>query len=88
MTQSGDEHITFLKFMLGVCEKWFFNFTALIGADYSANRSIATELNKPLLGCISHSFQLAIREVIEQRTNVVPRVHNLIIRLRTLLLRA
>lgn len=82
-TQTGDGHITFSKFEPGVLEKSYFDIKAFILFKCSTNRSITTKLNKHLLGRVTHCFQLASRKTIEEHTDVLSRVRNLMIRLRT-----
>lgn len=75
-TASGNEHITFLKFVTRVFENSFFSAKVLIKDSCSTNFSIATKVNKLLDGCSMHRFQLAVREVTEEQIDVVSRVHN------------
>lgn len=87
-TRTWVKHITLLKFVLRLFVKSVSNGMDLVEDSCRNNRSVATKLNKSLLGQTIHRLQLTIRDVIEERTPVLPCVHDLIIRVRTPLLRA
>lgn len=86
--QTADEHISFLSYVLGNFGKSFENVIALVGDNCATNQSIGTKLKKPLIGCVSHRFQLSVREVIAEDEDAVKCVHSLMVKLRTPLLRA
>lgn len=80
--------IKVISFVLGVFNKSFDNFIALISDNCSSNQSIAIKFEKSLLGCASHRSQLSVLEIISEDEEVVRMAHTLMIKLRTLLLRA
>lgn len=87
-TQTADEYIESLFHVLAVFDMSFHNVTALIGDRCSSNQSIATMLRNPLIGCSSHCFQVAVREIIYDEDDAVGRVRPLIVKFRTPFLQA
>ncbi|KAG6615131.1 nucleolar complex protein 14 [Phytophthora cinnamomi] len=58
--QTADAHIEFIESILAVYDKDLSVITFLVADNSSTNRSVATKLNIPPIGCVSHRFILAM----------------------------
>lgn len=59
------EHVSFIKYILGVYGKDLGNFCCIIGDNCTTNKVIANKLSIPLIGCGSHRFCLALQKLLE-----------------------
>lgn len=87
-THSAEEHVEFLRFVLSVFGKDVSNVVALIADNCNVNRSISTKMGVPLIGCASHRFQLAVKEILKEDEGVITQVKQLMTKLRTPLISA
>ncbi len=60
-----DEHFNFLTYILEVYQKSWSNVDALIGDNCKTNKAPSFKTKKPLIGCSSHRFNLAIRNFLQ-----------------------
>ncbi|ETV79265.1 hypothetical protein H257_07326 [Aphanomyces astaci] len=56
--------------------------TFVIGDNCSVNQRIAGLLNVPLIGCVSHHFNLAVQRMMEEHKNLSDRIHCVMLRAR------
>lgn len=87
-TQSGDEHIEFLKFVLSLLNLYVPNITLLIDENCSTNESIVTKLGTPLFGLSIYFFKLSVREMISMEQKAFRTVNTLMFKFHTPLLQA
>lgn len=87
-TQNGGEHIAFITYVQKIFGKSFENVTALTRDSSAPNQSFAVNLKKRPISCVSHCFQLFVRESISSEADAVHKVHALLLKLQMSLLRA
>ena len=75
-----------MSFILDVYGKSWNNIICLVGDNVAVNKSISTKVDVPLVGCASHRYNLAVRDVIAGEIELVNKFNTLISKLRTLLL--
>lgn len=64
------------------------NVFALIGDNCSVDQSISTKSRIPLIGCASHRFQLAVKDLLNGHEIILAQVQSLMVILRTPLIAA
>ncbi|KAF0715571.1 hypothetical protein AaE_011302, partial [Aphanomyces astaci] len=57
--------------------------TFVIGDNCSVNQRMAGLLNVPLIGCVSHRFNLAVQRMMEEHKNLSDRIHCVMLRARS-----
>ena len=82
-SQLATNHIEFLKFLLEVFGKDISNMVAFIAYNSNTNRLIAQLCDKPLMGCNSHRFNVAVVDYMSTHTDAIDRVAVLISKLRS-----
>ena len=87
-THNANEHKKFLEHVLMRYKKSWVNVAALIGDNVSVNQKLATDLYKRLIGCASHRYNLAIKDMINSHDAVFKIVNKLMGKLRYGLLAA
>jgi hypothetical protein len=55
-----------------------------VGDNCSTNKRLAAICSIPLIGCASHRFNLAVKEILKQHKHLVDKVEKLMIKCRTL----
>ena len=68
----------------GLYGKEWSNVVALIADNCELNKAISDQTNKPLIGCASHRFALAVNKFISGEMETVTKVNSLMVKLRTL----
>lgn len=81
---SARSHKKWLKYHLKVFGKSLSNVICFIGDNMPTNQSLANLCGKPLLGCAAHRFNLEVQKFLLPYTNLLNRVHQLMVKLRTL----
>ena len=61
---SAQKHYDFLNHILGLYSNSWSNVDCLIGDNVSTNKCIANYAGLPLIGCSSHRFNLAVRDIL------------------------
>eukprot|EP00644_Phytophthora_capsici_P014225 jgi/Phyca11/98973/e_gw1.3.1231.1 len=64
-TQTADAHVQLFKSTLDVYNKTLSMVAFMVGVNCNTNRSIATKLGVPQVGCASHRFNLAVNKFLE-----------------------
>lgn len=85
---NADDHIDFLKYILELYGKTWSNVIALVGDNVSVNKSISNKTGKPLIGCASHRYNLAVRDIIDGDIDLIDKIAAIMVKLKTLLLSA
>lgn len=70
-SQSAQAHFDFLKFLLFVYDRNLFDVVALVGDNTSTTRAFSMKLGHSFIGCHSHCFCLAVKDLIEEHRQVV-----------------
>lgn len=74
-TQTAKEHIEISSYVHNVFDMFFHNVIPSIVYSCINSQSIGIKLKKPLISCLSHRFQLTVRETIWDVIDAVERVH-------------
>lgn len=86
--QGEDEHVGFIHFVLSVFGKGINNVVALVGDNCNVGKSICNKLNRPLIGCASYRFNLAVSDLLSDHNGTIQEVNSLMVKIRTSLLSA
>ncbi|KUF77507.1 hypothetical protein AM587_10002609 [Phytophthora nicotianae] len=81
-TQTADAHVQLFKSTLDVYNKTLSMVAFMVGDNCNTNRSIATKLGVPLVGCASHRFNLAVNKFLEPHEALLSDVNSLMVELR------
>lgn len=76
---SAASHLEFIKFHLSVFGKSTDNVICLIGDNVSTNKALATLMGKPLVGCASHRFNLAVQQYLLPHELILSRLQSLMV---------
>lgn len=77
-----------ITYVLSSYYKTWNDVTCVVGDNVSVNRSIANEVRVPLIECASQPLNLALCNKISTEEELVHKIHQLMVKLRTLLLSA
>ncbi|RHY59394.1 hypothetical protein DYB38_014064 [Aphanomyces astaci] len=80
---SAAQHIAFIEATLELYSKTLDAITFVIGDNCSVNQRMAGLLNVPLVGCVSHRFNLAVQRMMEEHKNLLDRIHCVMLRARS-----
>lgn len=80
-SHTADEHYSFLKFVLSVYGKTIENVVALVGDNENTNRAFGRRVGPTFVGCHSHRFNLAVRDVLADHKALIGKVHDLMRRI-------
>ena len=83
-TYAAREHQDFLEWVLSVYGQSFENVAAIIADNTETNKCLASLCDKPLLGCASHRFNLAVTEFLVPYDDVIRKVNTLMGKLKNL----
>jgi hypothetical protein len=78
----ANSHIDFIESTLRIYDKTPMNVSFLVGDNAPVNVSVANQLNKPLIGCASHRFNLGFERflvyggLIQNIHGVMRKLHN------------
>ncbi|ETI42993.1 hypothetical protein F443_11966 [Phytophthora nicotianae P1569] len=81
-SQDADAHIDFFRNVLAVYNKTVYMIVFMIADNCNIDRSIATKLGVPLVGCTSHRFNLAVKKFLTEHESLLQKVNNLMQQLR------
>jgi len=81
-SQDADAHIELLRNVLAVYNKTVDMVQFIVADNCNTNRSIATKLGVPLVGCASHRFNLAVNTFLTEHDLLLRKVNNLMSQLR------
>lgn len=79
------EHKTLLDFVLSVFGKTCANVVCISGDNCSTNKSFASLVGCRFQGCVSHRFNLAVKDFLSEHTDTVTVVRNMMKKLRNLI---
>ena len=78
------EHCRLIEETLELYGKDLDNVVAFICDNCELNKSICDTLNKPMIGCASHRFSIAVSDYVADKLDIINKVQALMIKLRTL----
>ena len=81
----GEEHVQFIKYVMELFGKSLDDITCLIGDNCSFNNSISLITDIPMIGCASHRFNLAVCDILGHESEIIEKIHQLMVKLRALL---
>ena len=65
---NATEHVTFLETVLEIFDRTPANVVAVVADNCELNKAICDILMKPLIGCASHRFALAVQDWLLKRS--------------------
>ncbi|KAG3189857.1 hypothetical protein PC128_g11571 [Phytophthora cactorum] len=80
--QDADAHIALFRNVLDVYNKTIDVIRFLVADNCNTNRSIATKLGVPLVGCASHLFNLAVKKFLTEHETLLQQINSLMHQLR------
>ena len=81
---TADNFLELLEFVLSVYNKSFENVSFIVCDNENLNKSIARRMGKPMLGCSSHRFNLAVKSTYPEFSEEIEFVNELNIKLSIL----
>ena len=82
-TLEANQHIEILNETLQLYGKSTDKVVALIADNCEVNKSIAEKQKKPMIGCASHRFQLALNDYIADVMPIIVKIHNIMTKPRS-----
>ncbi|KAG7355610.1 hypothetical protein IV203_000296 [Nitzschia inconspicua] len=82
---TAQEHHAFITDILGVYRKSWENVVCLIGENCSTNKATATAASLPLVGCASHRFNLAVKDILKDYSALTTCVYRLMKKLKNII---
>ena len=81
---NADNHVELITFVLGVYGKEISNVVFLVGDNENLNPRIASDLGVPLLGCYSHRLNLAVKQFVATKIDLVKKIQEIMKKLSNL----
>ena len=81
---TANDHYQFLEWVLSVYGKTMSDVIAIIGDNAEVNKALSNLCEKPLIGCASHRFNLAVSLFLKEHTEIIAKISDIMIKLRTL----
>lgn len=81
-SQSSNEHYELFCFILDLFGKSVDNVVALIGDNCATNRSLSRLFECGFVGCASHRFNLAVKDLMSDKSDIINNVRELMKKLR------
>ena len=79
---SADAHLGFAEFVLGVYNRNLSNVVCFIGDNCTTNICLADKVPGNFIGCASHRFNMALKDIFRDSQAVVDKVHYIMKTLR------
>ncbi len=76
-SQDSDNHLEFVTFVLSVFQKSLENVVVFVGENSSTNKALSKKSSIEFVGCPSHRFNLAMKEIIRINEVVIDKVQSL-----------
>lgn len=77
-------HVEFLRTTLSYYNKTLLDVVYMVGDNCSVNKAVAEEAGFPLIGCASHRLNLASKAIFQPFEAAISKVHDTMVKLRTL----
>jgi len=75
--QTAHNHCDLIRFVLNVFGKSVSNVIALTGDNCNTNKAIANQLGVGFIGCASHRFNIFVKQMILQETNLIESIREI-----------
>ena len=82
------DNVKFISCILDVYKKTLENVICLVGDNCNTNKALSNKVQKPLVGCASHRYNLAMKFVFSNDEDLICNIDTITAKLRTLLLNA
>lgn len=76
-----EKHVEFIEYHRGIYKKTKDNVVCLSGDNCSVNKLIAMMIDKPLVGCASHLFNLAVQDTLLEHQPLIKSVNEVMVKL-------
>ena len=80
---TANDHYQFLEWVLSVYGKTMSDVIAIIGDNAEVNKALSNLCEKPLIGCASHRFNLAVSLFLKEHTEIIAKISDIMIKLGT-----
>ena len=84
---AASTHKDLLDWVSELYGKTLDNVVAIIGDNAEVNKALANLCGKPLIGCASHRFNLAIKVILKEQEHLIGRIQDINVKLKSLKLR-
>ena len=74
-SMSADAHIEYVTFVLELFNRSISNVVGIVGDNCSVNLSISRKLETRFIGCASHLFNLAVKDLFKDDDGFIIKVH-------------
>ena len=81
---TANDHYQFLEWLLSVYGKTMSDVIAIIGDNAEVNKALFNLCEKPFIGCASHRFNLAVSLFLRDHAEIINKISDIMIKLRTL----
>ena len=82
---TAKDHYDFVTYVLNVYHKTWENVVCLVGDNCNTNKALATIAKRPLVGCASHRFNLAVKDVLKDYHDVLSKINSIMKKLKNLI---
>ena len=82
---TSQDHYDFITYSLSVYGKTWDNIVCLIGDNCNTNKALATQARRPLVGCASHRFNLAVKDQLKDYADILSNINTLMKKLKNLI---
>lgn len=82
-SQGAHQHTMYVEYVLNLFGKDMSNVVALCGDNCYTNKAFVDTVNKPLVGCSSHRYNLAVQDIFSEHKELLKKVNELMKRLRS-----
>lgn len=79
---TAEEHENFVHYILENYGKGWDNVVCLMADNCSTNQAFANRVQKRMVGCHSHRFNIALQDLLKPYTGVVDKINNLMQKLK------
>ena len=85
---SARAHLEYVTYVLGLFNRSLSNVVAFVGDNCSTNTSFASMVSGHYVGCASHRFNLALKDIFKEANTFIEKVHSVMKALRRPILAA
>ena len=77
---TANDHYQFLEWLLSVSGKTMSDVIAIIGDNAEVNKALSNLCEKPLIGCASHRFNLAVSLFLRDHAEIINKISDIMIK--------
>lgn len=78
------EHYNFIEYVLSVYKKTLENVVAIIADNCDTNKALANLCLVPMIGCASHRYNLAVKDVLVEHSDLIDKINTIMGKLKNL----